>query len=122
MGKYRLFKLKSYQRGIGEDYDWIIERATFTFNLKSKSRKLSKVDRLHCLLMFWKENRLRFTKYKTYEAIGDYIGLNHATILHYVGNLRGSRLNRKISNYWDQNTLDISEYILDATLRKKTLK
>jgi hypothetical protein len=66
MGKYRLFNLKSYQRSIGEDYDWILENATFRFNLKSKSRKLDKVDRLHCLLIFWKENRLRFTKYKTY--------------------------------------------------------
>lgn len=122
MGKYRLFNLKSYQRSIGEDYDWILENATFRFNLKSKSRKLDKVDRLHCLLIFWKENRLRFTKYKTYETIGDYLGLNHATILHYVGDLKGNRLNRKVSNYWDENTFDINKYLQDGTLRKQTLK
>ena len=65
---------------------------------------------------------MRFTKYKTYEAIGDYLGLNHATILHYVGDLKGNRLNRKVSNYWDENTFDINKYLQDGTLRKQTLK
>ena len=122
MGKYRLFKLKSYQRSIGEDYDWILEKATVKFGLKLKSRKQDKIDRLHFLLIFWKKNKKKFLKYKTYEAIAEYLGLNHATIIHYVGEVKEKRLNRKKSNSWVQNVVDINEYILDAKMGKRITK
>jgi hypothetical protein len=119
MGKYRLFHLKSYQRSIGEDYDWILEHASFKFGLRVKTRKQDKIDRLHYLLLFWKKNKNKFLKYKTYESIGDFLGLDHSSIIHYVGDLKNKRLNRKKSNYWVQNVVDINEYILDAKLGKR---
>jgi hypothetical protein len=122
MGKYRLFKLKSYQRSIGQDYDWILEQACFKFELKNKTRKQDKVDRLHYFLIFWKDNKDKTVKYKTYESIAEFLGLNHSTVIHYVGKPRESRLNRKKSNSWDINVVLIKDFIGNATLNKTTLR
>ena len=119
MGKYRLFHLKSYQRSIGEDYDWIVENAIFKFGLNVKSRKQDKLDRLHFLLLFWKKNKLKFLKHKSYQEIALLLNVHHSSIVHYVGKLSGDRLNRKKSIYWEKNTFKINKYILDATLKNK---
>lgn len=119
MGKYRLFKLVSYQRSIGEDYDWIAENVVFKFGIDSKSRKQDELDRLHFLLLFWKENQKKFIKYKSYESIAFLLKKHHSSIVHYVGKTKENRLNRKKSIYFDKNTAEINKYILDATLKNK---
>jgi hypothetical protein len=120
MGKYRLFKLKSYQRSIGKDFDWIADNVVFKFGLYLKTRKQDKIDKVHFFLIFWKENQKKFIKYSSYESIAFLLRVDHSSIVHYVGKTKEGRLNRKKSVCWKENIAEIKNYILEATTKNKS--
>jgi hypothetical protein len=113
MGKYRLYSLKSVNRNVGNDYDYVAERVVARFDLSKKLRVPELKDKVHFLLLFWKKNKRKFKKYKTKSAIGRLLELDHASVIHYAGTDLKFEGRRKKSNFFNENNKELASYIWD---------
>lgn len=113
MGKYRLFKLISVNRNVGNDYDYVVEKIVLRYNLSKKNRVQELKDKVHFLLLFWKKNKKMFKKYRTQSAIGKLLEIDHASVIHYAGTDLKFEGRRKKSNFFNENNKELASYIWD---------
>jgi len=64
--------------------DKIAELAISSYNLKTKDRHEEYMDRKHCFILWWDQNRSRFTKYYTVTSLAKLLDMNHATVIHHM--------------------------------------
>jgi hypothetical protein len=86
------------------DYDKLLELAVSSYNLDDRCRILSVIDRKHHLITWWMNNRRNFTRYYTYQSVGDLMNLNHSTIIHYMAR-------RKKSFSYESNVESLEDFL-----------
>lgn len=64
--------------------DKIAELAVSSYNLDTKGRYEECMDRKHCFIMWWDQNRSRFKKYYTVTSLAKLLKMNHSTIIHHM--------------------------------------
>jgi hypothetical protein len=64
--------------------DKIAELAVSSYNLDTKGRYVECMDRKHCFIIWWDQNRSRFKKYYTITSLAKLLKMNHSTIIHHM--------------------------------------
>jgi hypothetical protein len=71
-------------------YDKLAEIAVYSYNLRLKSRKEQIIDKRHCFVVWWSENKEMFNKYNTLQKVSKLLKIHHATTLHYLNTRKKS--------------------------------
>lgn len=80
------------------NYDKIAEMAIYSYFLSVRSRKEHLIDKKHCFIIWWGENRNKFKKYSSLQKISKPLNIHHATTLHYLNTRKKSpRFNENVS-------------------------
>lgn len=94
----------------GTTLDTLVELCVSSYNLKSKSRKANLKNQVHFFLEWWKEHRHLMKKYRNQSRIGRHLGIDHATVSHYIGRAGKPGLRKKTADF-EENTKCINDYL-----------
>ena len=88
------------------EYDKLLSLAISSYNLHKKSRKAIICDRRQFVLLWWHQNKEKFSYYKTYKRISElfYQGFDHSIIVHYLSK-------RKSTNQYNKNIECIRDFV-----------
>jgi hypothetical protein len=79
-------------------YDKIAEMAIYSYSLSERSRKEELIDKKHCFIIWWGENRNKFKRYSSLQKISKALNIHHATTLHHLNTRKKSlRFNENVS-------------------------
>jgi len=84
--------------------DRIAELAVSSYDLNTRDRHEEYMDKKHCFIMWWDQNRSKFVKYNTITKLSKLLGLNHATVIHYIRH-------RKQSFRFEGNTRCLRDFL-----------
>jgi len=84
--------------------DRIAELAVSSYDLATKDRYEECMDRKHCFIMWWDQNRSKFHKYYTITKVGQLLNMHHATVIHHMKH-------RKKSFRFDGNTKCLRDFL-----------
>lgn len=90
--------------GIESMHDKLLELAIDSYDIRSKSRKMERIDVKHFLVLWWIKNKRQFRKYRTMSALAKLLNVDHATINHYEKHRKKSRL-------FNDNTQCINDFL-----------
>ena len=87
-----------------DSFDKIAELAISSYDLKTKDRHEECMDRKHCFIMWWDQNRDKFNKYYTVTSLAKLLNINHATVIHHMRK-------RKKSFRFERNTKCLKDFL-----------
>jgi hypothetical protein len=85
--------------------DKIAELAVSSYELATKDRHEECMDRKHCFIMWWDQNRSKFSKYNTVTKLGKLLNMHHATVIHHMRH-------RKESFRFNGNTRCLRDFLI----------
>jgi hypothetical protein len=88
-----------------DSLDKIAELAVSSYNLDTKDRYEECMDKKHCFIMWWDQNRGRFNKYTTVTSLGKLLGMKHCSVIHHLRH-------RKESFRFDKNTRCLKDFLI----------
>lgn len=88
-----------------DSLDKIAELAVSSYDLSTKDRYEECMDRKHCFIMWWSQNRSKFRKYKTITSLAILINMHHASVIHHLRH-------RKESFRFDLNTRCLKDFLI----------
>lgn len=84
--------------------DKIAELAVSSYDLATKDRSEEYMDRKHCFIMWWDQNKGKFKKYNTTTKLANLLGMKHCSVVHH-------KLHRKQSFRFEQNTRCLRDFL-----------
>ena len=84
--------------------DKIAELAVSSYDLSTKDRHEECMDRKHCFVMWWDQNRSKFSKYTTVTSLGKLLDMKHCSVIHHMRR-------RKQSFRFDKNTRCLRDFL-----------
>lgn len=88
-----------------DSLDKLAELAVSSYDLGTKDRSEECMDRKHCFIMWWDQNRSKFRKYNTTTKLGDLLNMKHCSIVHH-------KLHRKKSFRFELNTKCLRDFLI----------
>lgn len=85
-------------------YDVLCELCVSSYNLNKKSRKADLKDKVHYFVIWWNSNKKMMKKYKSQSKIGELLGVDHSTIVHFLRR-------RKPTILYEENVKCISDFL-----------
>lgn len=103
------------------DLDYLLRECVNKFSLNKKIRTQNLKDEVHLMLLFYKRYTKMFTLYNSLAKVGRLFNVDHSTVLHYVGKQSESIGKRKKSACYEENVVDIKEYLKSICTPKEKI-
>lgn len=84
--------------------DRVAELAVSSYNLNTRDRHEEYMDRKHCFIMWWNQNRGKFKIYYTITSLAKLLNMNHSTVIHHLRT-------RKKSFRFDENVKCLLDFL-----------
>jgi hypothetical protein len=85
-------------------YDFLCELCVSSYDLSKKSRKADLKDKVHFFILWWNTNKSKMSKYTGQVKIGQLLGVDHTTIVHFLKR-------RKPTIFYEENVKCINDFL-----------